>query len=166
VDLIGVTGPLDGYEFTIDLTRRGFIISGAPVVTGKTGDTLMSIDERDQIKLSADPRAVAIKRRMFQNIRARGLEAIATLMDSDTRRAASELRCLTDSEIVVRTAFSNLDSNGDELVTVQEALNRDRLGNPVLSAFIQFVIDEMALGVGNEDVSKIPGIGIDGLLDQ
>lgn len=160
---------VDGYTFSLELTKKGgYIVHARPAVPGKTGSWDMDMDESDRIKETPSKAAKEATRVMLTNIHNKGLDTIAELMDSNDRRLAlNEATMLINSIAIHRTGFGTMDANGDQKVTILEALNVERnvQGPPSeqeplspLGEFLEYVEQEMALGEGGEDIESIPGL--------
>ena len=161
----GLLGAFDGYIISYRPTPDGgFEGIGIPAALGKTGIRTFIIDERDRIREQASPRGEAIQKKMFADINNDALELVESFFDLDSRRrAVQELNCLMSSEIAARAVFNELNSDGDEKVTILEILSAgDTRGGP-LSAFIQKVRERFEFGAGGEDLST--GVTLEELLE-
>lgn len=160
---------MDGYVFVLELTRKGgYFVHANPFIAGKTGSISMVMDETDKVRETPTKGAKEATRQMFENINAKGLDAIADLLEiNDRRQAANEASVLIGSLAAHKTGFGTLDANGDQKVHITEVLIVERqFGGLIcqepeetpLGEFLRFVEEEMALGEGDEDVESIPGV--------
>jgi competence protein ComGC len=161
LDHLDVDEEMVGHVFDIQVTRKGFTITGAPKVFGKTGGWICQINELDKIKVMRAPRAQAVTKKMLEQIKEHGVELIADMLDFRERgKASNELHCLLGSETIVRMVFDMIDDDGDDLATMQEILRE----SSVPASFLDFIRDEMALGQGGEVIGDIPGVPVQDLL--
>lgn len=167
LDTLMVPDTLDGYVFTLELTKTGFLLHGKPFIAGKTGSIDVDMDDRERFRESPSKGAKQVTQRMIDNIRNKGLETIAELLNtSDKRVPTNEVNSLLGSVTVHVTGFNTLDTNQDDRVTIVEALNaeeaifgpRELLVESPLGEFLSFVHREMALGQGEEDFEHLPGV--------
>jgi prepilin-type N-terminal cleavage/methylation domain-containing protein len=155
LDQIGFDETQDGYAFVLIPERNGFTVRATPIVPGKTGVVNLAIDERDRVKETSVPGVREIQRRMWANIQARGLEAIAQLLETESdAEAANEAGALSASLMARRVALDSIDGNGDQQISVSEILALENRGESPLSDFVAFVRREMALDANNGDTPE------------
>lgn len=146
-----------GYIFTItEATESTWKLQAVPARPGKTGSVGFIIDQNCNRSSFPIQGADVIRQRMFTNILSKGGEVVTELLTStDVGLSAIPLiRNFVDSPDTVPIVFNRLDANGDHLVTPQEILNQ----GPGPVGFIDFVKEEMELGIANEDLSSLPGV--------
>ena len=94
--------------------------------------------------------ASEIQSRMFANIRLRGQDTLARLLDVSTEEADQELRTLASCQLARQLELKTIDANQDGLITVAEILAHETDNASPLGDFIRFVRQEMAFGQGRE----------------
>ena len=160
-------GQKAGYQFTINFptsASAGFRVLGTPVVPGKTGGIDCSIDEKGRIIVAPTPGADEARRQMFANIHSMSASVLSELVSRFPGRFGQISEKLT-SATFVRDGFKRIDADGDGSVTPAEivAFNFSSIGAgtetiPGLAELLPAVQRELALGVGGEDVGKLPGV--------
>ena len=160
-------GQKDGYQFAINFptgATTGFRVLGTPVAPGKTGGVDCSIDEKGKLIVAPTPGADDARRQMFANIHAMSASVLSELLSRFPGRFGQISEKLTGANFV-RDGFRRLDTDGDGSVTPAEigAFKFSSIGAgtetiPGLAELLPAVQRELALGVGGEDVSKIPGV--------
>jgi len=152
-------GQKDGYQHTIEVTDQGqgFIAKGTPVAPGKTGSTDAWLNHLDRFTESPTPRAEEIRKQMFRNIHTETLTYLARfLAESDVDM--SEVSRSFASPKGLKSGMEVLDSNGDRSLSISEALAYEGTGSSELKPLFAFIVDEMALGFGGENVELIPAV--------
>jgi len=152
----------NGYFFEINLGNSGqtFTATGRPAVVGKTGSTKCVTDPTGGIFTAPLPETDSVHEQMFANIRDR---AIPTLFRLILQRPGDvvEIAHRLESPDTLPRGFGNLDVNGDGRVTFTEIQNYGGVGSDVLHDFLAFVVQEMQLGAGGEDVNALPGVSLE-----
>ncbi len=159
----------DGFTFVVEFPNGDptrFRALGTPAAPGKTGSVDVSLDEQDQLAFGPTPGADAARREMFANIRGRAAAVLTELVSQipdNLAQVAAKLR----SRSTLGQVFQQLDANGDSTVTFDEILHfkfgpsRDSV--PGLNDLLPYIEQQLALGAGGEDVSKLPGLSLEAL---
>src|SRR5262245_42698638 len=133
------TGESDGYAFAITLAdETSFRATGTPVFPGRTGAYTLTIDENGTIYTEPAPGADEARAEMFDQLRGRAVETVASLLGGAGPRLAP---ALSPDAATVASTFERLDANGDGMVTVGEIMRSAR--SPELEEIVAFVTDTM-----------------------
>ena len=160
-------GQKDGYQFTISFPTgptNSFRVLGTPVAPGKTGGVDCSMDEAGRMIVAPTPGADEARRQMFANIHSMAAAVLSELFSQFPGRFGQISEKLT-GPATVRESFQQLDANGDGSVTPAEiaSFNFSKIGTgtenvPGLAELLPAVQRELALGVGGENLNKLPGV--------
>ena len=147
----------DGYRYDYRQTTTGFVVKATPVAPGKTGTVWMDIDQTGRITEAPVPGAKEIQQRMFERIRARGLFAIADLLDTESgEEAAAEAAALAKSLVARRLAADAIDADQDGKIYLREILALESEDSPgPLADLIKEIRIEMAIGEGRESIDDV-----------
>ena len=154
------SGKKDGYVYAIvDASETTFLIQGTPAFPGITGAETLTINQSGEMTRAPSPGADAARAKMLQNIRTRATETVAALLNLNPA-AVPRVRGFVGSPATVPDTFAQLDTDGDQLVTLNEILALDANPDSPLGALLTFVETEMKLGAANEDISKLSGVDL------
>jgi prepilin-type N-terminal cleavage/methylation domain-containing protein len=154
----------DGYQYLLSHPNNDaghYRALGTPVAPGKTGGVDVSVDETGRIVVAPTPGADAARKKMFSNIHGQAAAVLTDILNKIPDKF-SAVSAKMHSPSLIGEAFRKVDKNGDGSVTPTEAmsLNFGDLANeiPSLSGLLPYIESEMALGVGGEQVNKLPGV--------
>ncbi len=160
-------GQKDGYQFSINFpigAAASFRVLGTPVAPGKTGGVDCSIDEKGKMIVAPTPGADEARRQMFANIHSLAASVLAECVSQFPGRFGDISRKLTGPNSL-GNVFKRIDANADGSVTPAEIVAFDfaKVGAgtetiPGLAELLPAVQRELALGVGGENVGKLPGV--------
>ena len=156
----------DGHRFSTN-HRTGpntFRAIGTPIFAGKTGAWDLSIDETEKKTVAPTPGADDARRQMFANIHAQSARVLADVVDhfpDNFRELSKGLR----DPVAFRGAWNKLDHDENGSVTPSEIMSLDvqEFNNvakevPSLGLLLPYIEQEMAWGLGGEDMANLPGV--------
>lgn len=164
------TGMKDGFIFTVTLLDTGgFIATAVPAAPGVTGSCDLRGDQTGVITNKPSQGADAARAAMFAGIRADAAFAIGQLLlqaSSDQLPAVQSAfqQGNAQDQKVIDGVFKQLDTQGDGSVSIGEILSYDRNPDTPLGGFLASLRNRMQLGLANEDVSSLPGVGVNDIL--
>lgn len=154
----------EGYSFSITFPNgnlQRFRILGTPVAPGLTGGVDCSLDAGGNLGTGPTPGANEARSQAFANIRMEAAMILGSLV-SQIPNSFAEVAATLGSVTAVAKVFDQLDANHDGLVTFSEILNTSFTsvsGNvPAVAGLLPYVEEQLALGVGGEVVSNLPGV--------
>jgi len=164
------TGVSDGYQFTI-VEHAGFppfLVRATPAAPGRTGIDTCTIDNTFNLQCSPTPGADTAQHVMFLRLAALAAGEISSLiLGPDTADATEDqVKNYLARPPVGGEVFGGFDVNHDGIVTPAEIFSFAANGTSpavtpnatLLGPFLAAVRSEMALGVGNEHISSLPGV--------
>jgi prepilin-type N-terminal cleavage/methylation domain-containing protein len=148
-----------GYSFKIltDTGGQSFTATGDPAFVGKTGSTRFVTNQISGISSAPLPEAESIRNQMFDDINAHAMQMLFRLILQKPQDFQDITQAL-ESRRTTEHAFTQLDLNGDGVVTFIEILNYGGIGSDEVGNFSVFLRRKMELGAGDEDVERLPGI--------
>lgn len=148
-----------GYSFKMLLGAGGqsFEASGEPASVGKTGSTRFVTNQIGGILSAPLPEAESIHNQMFEEINSHALQTLFRLI-LQRPQDFQEITQALESRRTKEQAFTQLDIDGDGVVTFTEILNYGGIGSGEIGNFCTFLRRKMELGAGDEDVERLPGI--------
>jgi prepilin-type N-terminal cleavage/methylation domain-containing protein len=156
-------GSSDGYVHQIS-TTDGWHAIAEPAFPGITGGETLFLDVNGNITSEPTPGADEARQKMFDNIRAKGAEAVADLLNQDSS-SFSQVRDFVGSPDTLSNTLARIDVNGDGMISFTDILaHRQRTTDTVsttpdqLGSFIDFVSQEMKLGAAGEDINSLPAV--------
>jgi len=146
-----------GFRYALEVSQNGFIVRGVPVKAGVTASEDCSIDQTDAaIVWKSNPQAEEGQRQMFASINSR-VPGIISSLRSRIPNTTDEVTQGLQNVNAAQDAFKRLDANGDGSVTITEIVNfKDDTG--ALNELQTLIKQQMQLGVGEEDVTSVPGV--------
>ncbi|MCW3096244.1 MAG: Tfp pilus assembly protein PilE-like protein [Chthonomonadaceae bacterium] len=164
------TGNKDGYHFAVTLPDAGgFIVTAVPAAPGVTGSCDVRADQTGVVTVSASEGADAARAAMFTAIDSEAATAIGRQWSqAPTKLLPAVQHFFQEGEVqepdALRGVFKRLDANGDAKVTFSEILAYNKNPDSPLGAFLASVGRILQLGLANEDVASLPGVGLTDLL--
>ena len=160
-------GQKDGYLFQVtNSSDSTWQAEAVPVAPGKTASVKIVIDQDCRTGTFTIPGADQIRELMMVRIQSRAGEVLAGLVDNPSASLPT-VRTVITNPSVWPIAFYRLDLDQDGRVTPADLIRSSVAGSQgtteedhQLTGFLSFVIDEMALGAGNEDISGLPGMSL------
>jgi prepilin-type N-terminal cleavage/methylation domain-containing protein len=152
-------GQKGGYSFTIDIRSSGlaFVVKGSPTSIAKTGSTDAWLDDLGQLTEAPTRGADAIRREMLRNIRTEALKTLAGLFAS-SEADVKEITRFVGSKEGIKAALEALDANADREIGIREIIEYDGVGSAELKPLFAFIVEELDLGAGREDINATPTI--------
>lgn len=137
-------GHTEGYNYAV-LTASAdqWRVEAEPSFPGITGAETLLLDQTGQITRSLTPGAEAGRKRMFDNILARGAESVSDLLNMNVE-SLGLTRNYTSSPATLPSVFNQL-AGDDQRVTLAEIRNYDQNPASPLGAFLNSVAQEMKL---------------------
>lgn len=164
------TGSKDGYHFAVTLTAAGgFMVTAVPAAPGITGAFDLKADQTGAVTSTPSQGADQARAAMFATIDADAAAAIGRLLSlAPTDQLPAVQRAFEHGDVqrpfVIGEVFNRLDANGDGKVTFSEILSFDTNQDSPLGAFLALLGRRLQLGLANEDVKTLPGVGLSDLL--
>ncbi len=160
----GSEGMSNGYLYQIIYTNAStWQAEASPAVPGKTGSFTVAIDQNCQTSTYATPGSDQAREQMFSRIQGRAGEVLAGMVDS-LQTTIPGVRQLIATPSTLTTVFDLLDRDKDGRVTAAELASSSAPGvlgtspeHIQLADYLSFVLEEMALGAGNETVVVLGG---------
>lgn len=146
-----------GYEFSLEPgTRDGapdYVLWARPILPGRTGKLDFKTDSTGKILAFLNPAAEEGERRMFEALRQRGEDLVAELVKKGPPSFRSALR--QQPHFGARDAFERLNSNGDDVLALDEILRFPVLDEPKTLGELLNISEIMGLGAGGENFHDI-----------
>lgn len=164
-DVDFLTGRKDGYSFLLFVTNRSaahapaFQILAEPISPGITASDTLIIDQEGDITTFQTPGADEARRHMLDNLRATGAETITELLNLD-RSALPVVGEFVERPETVNSGFNLLDSNDNNLVSIDEILNPDTGSGISMDRFFDSVSREMRLDLLSPEQRRAVGVGL------
>ena len=163
------TGSKDGYHFTVTLPDAGgFIVTAVPAAPGITGSCDVMADQTGAVTSTQSVGADKARGAMFASIDTEAAAAIGRLL---SLLPAVQLPAVqrfqhgyAQDPNVIGSVFNQLDANGDGKVTISEIQAFNTNTDSPLGAFLASLGRLMQLGLANEDVPSLPGVGLTDIL--
>ncbi len=144
-ELAASSGKLNGWQYFIvpgaEAGRSGFQLETEPLYPGVTGSMNFVFCD-GSVRSIPTPGADEGRQKMFDRIRARGLEKIAELINLD-KSALPWIQSVVKSPEVTTAAINKLDANADGSVGLDEILKLDTGPELPLADFLDFLSAEM-----------------------
>jgi prepilin-type N-terminal cleavage/methylation domain-containing protein len=135
-------GHTEGYNYTVlAANATQWRVEAEPTFPGVTGAETLLLDETGQLTSSMTPGAEAARKRMFDNILARGAESVSDLLNMNAE-SLGLARNYAGSPATLTTVFNQL-AGDDQRVTLAEIRNYDQNPASPLRAFLNSVAQEM-----------------------
>jgi prepilin-type N-terminal cleavage/methylation domain-containing protein len=160
----------DGYHFAVTISPAGgFRVTAVPAAPGITGSSDVVADQTGAVISRPSRGADEARSAMFTAIDSEAAAAIGRqLSQASAKLLPAVQRFFQEGEVqepeVLRGVFKRLDVNGDGKVTFSEILAYDKNTDAPLGAFLASVGRHLQLGLANEDVASLPGVGLSDLL--
>jgi prepilin-type N-terminal cleavage/methylation domain-containing protein len=164
------TGSKDGYQFAATmLPAGGFVVTGVPAAVGITGGVDIMADQTGAITTKPSVGADVARAGMFAALETEAATAIGQeLSQAPTKLLPAVQRFFqagaVQDRFVLDGVLKRLDLNGDGKVTFSEILSYNTDTKSALGGFLASLDRIMQLGLANEDVSSLPGVGLSDLL--
>jgi prepilin-type N-terminal cleavage/methylation domain-containing protein len=164
------TGIKDGYHFAVTLPPAGgFIVTAVPAAPGITGSCDVRADQTGLVTITASEGADAARAAVFTAIDSEAATALGQQLSlAPAKLLPAVQRFFQQGEVqepdVIGGVFNRLDANGDGKVTFSEILAYNKNTDSPLGAFLASVGRLLQLGLANEDVASLPGVGLTDLL--
>jgi prepilin-type N-terminal cleavage/methylation domain-containing protein len=140
----------DGYVFVVksDPQTTDCVVTAEPVLPGKTGMLTLVADGSGNTRSSLHPSAVEEQRKMFEDLRRRGEQAVAELVAKAPGRLKSAWRQPKNRK--VGEVFHELNVNGDDVLTLTEIQSYPVLDLGQSLGDLLNLKEIMGLGAGGE----------------
>ncbi len=151
-------GQLNGWQYSIihsgDAAR--FQLEAEPIFPGVTGSDSLVINQDGHITRFPTPGADEGRRQMFDRIRDRGAATVSNLLNMDSD-APPLVREYVRAPGTPGAVFNMFDSNGDQIVGIEEIQNFQsgpRSADSPVAAFVAIVSEEMKLNLLSPEVKS------------
>jgi prepilin-type N-terminal cleavage/methylation domain-containing protein len=135
-------GHTEGYNYAVlAASADQWRVEAEPTFPGITGAETLLLDQTGQITSSMTPGAEAGRKRMFDNILARGAESVSDLLNMNVESLGLS-RNYVGSPATLPSVFNQL-AGDDQTVTLAELRNYDQNPTSPLGAFLSVVAQEM-----------------------
>ena len=164
------SGSKDGYRFAATRSvTGGFLVTAVPAAPGITGAYDLVADQTGAVSSKPSKGAAEARSAMFAAINREAVAAIEKLLSqAPEKMLPAAKRFIREGRMQDREAlssvFKRLDTNGDSKVSLSEVVSYDQNTDSPLGAFLVSLNRTMQLGVANEDVQSLPGVGLPDLL--
>jgi prepilin-type processing-associated H-X9-DG protein len=161
-ELAAGSGDLNGHRYSIfrDTTAGGSIVTleAEPIYPGVTGG--MNVVFCDgSVRFFPTPGADEGRQRMFDRIRAAGAEKIAELLNQD-KTALLSVRDFVESPVTTNAVLRGIDTDSNEKFNLSEIRNLNRGSELSLAGFLDFVSNEMKLGMLSTELDRQISVGL------
>ena len=170
IDPVLGTGMKDGFIFKVTLTDNGgFVVTAVPAAPGVTGSCDVTGDQTGAVTTTASAGADEARAAMFAAIDADAAAFIGrqlSLAPVDQLPAVQRYfqQGNVQNRSVIGGVFARLDADGNKKVTFAEILSFDTNRDSPLGAFLASLARRLQLGLANEDVQSLPGVGLTDIL--
>jgi prepilin-type N-terminal cleavage/methylation domain-containing protein len=149
----------DGYAFVLgeDPQTKACIGTAEPALPGKTGMMTLAVDGSGDLTAYVHPAAMEGQRKMFAELRRRGDQVVADLIAKAPPRSHSALH--RRNNLGVEDAFQDLNTNGDDVLTLQEIQAYPVLDLGQALEDLLNLKEIMGLGAGGESFRNL-GVGL------
>jgi prepilin-type N-terminal cleavage/methylation domain-containing protein len=169
-NMVPVFSPQGYYGFlfkVVSATASAFRLQGIPFdgrISGGNGCEYKYQDGVVQETIVSFPTQQQDVAQMWQKLaQAAAREAANFLKLVPKKTPESDITSYLSSPDLVGNAFAALNQTDDDQVSPEDFRRVANLGGP-LSGFLREVMTIMGLGIGNEDISSLPGVNLNGLL--
>lgn len=144
----------DGYQFSVVQDDAGnCMVAAEPVLPGRTGMLNLVSDGAGGVRAYLHPDAEKNQREMFQKLRRQAEQELAALIKNGPRRLNSLWH--RGREVSVEKAFQLLNTNGDDVLSLDEILSFPVLDlDRSLGDFLNLQ-EIMGLGAGGESLANL-----------
>lgn len=152
-------GMKGGYRFTIEVGEQGksFTSWATPVVVGATGSEAVRGNDKNEFHIIPSPGADEARTAMLRQVHEVSLNTLGQLFSDPNFKFDDVMKHLR-AKSSWRKAFDQWDASGDGSVTPAEMQSYSGPGGQVIKPLVASIGQIMRWGVGNEDVSSMPGV--------